>query len=299
MVLGGAETCTGDPARRLGQELLFQELGKQNVETLNAAGAKRIVVTCAHCFNALGKEYPQLGGVYEVVHHIAAAVPARRGRQAQAGARGGRDGHLPRPVLPGPAQPRLQPAARDPRQRARPATSSRCRATGRRRSAAARAARGCGWRRRSAPASTRPAPTRRSSTGAEVVAAACPYCIVMLTDGVTTRQAAGQGGRRGTRRRHLDPVAAIGTRRGRRRCTDDVPGGVAAARQWCPDRRVCHRVTRPVRRSVAPRRPTPRPTRPARTRRCRRPRRSIRRPPGPSRRSSRPGWRMPGRPASG
>ena len=69
MVLGGAETCTGDSARRLGQEALFQELAKQNVETLDAAGAKRIVVTCAHCFNALGNEYPQFGGVYEVLHH--------------------------------------------------------------------------------------------------------------------------------------------------------------------------------------------------------------------------------------
>src|SRR5205085_1318984 len=69
MILGGGETCTGDAARRLGQEFLFHELAKQNVETLNAAGAKKIVVTCAHCFNTLGNEYPQLGGTYEVVHH--------------------------------------------------------------------------------------------------------------------------------------------------------------------------------------------------------------------------------------
>jgi Fe-S oxidoreductase len=68
-VLGEAETCTGDPARRAGNELLFQTLAAGNVETLNAAGARRIVVTCAHCFNTLAREYPALGGRYEVVHH--------------------------------------------------------------------------------------------------------------------------------------------------------------------------------------------------------------------------------------
>ena len=68
-VLGSAETCTGDPARRIGHEVLFQQLAAQNVETLNSAGAKKIVVTCAHCFNTLANEYPQLGGDYQVLHH--------------------------------------------------------------------------------------------------------------------------------------------------------------------------------------------------------------------------------------
>ena len=68
-VLGEGETCTGDPARRSGNEFLFQMLAQQNVETLNEIGAKKIVVTCAHCFNTLGSEYPQVGGNYEVVHH--------------------------------------------------------------------------------------------------------------------------------------------------------------------------------------------------------------------------------------
>jgi Fe-S oxidoreductase len=68
-VLGGGESCTGDPARRAGNELLFQMLAQANVETLDAAGATRIVVTCAHCFNTISREYPQLGGRYEVVHH--------------------------------------------------------------------------------------------------------------------------------------------------------------------------------------------------------------------------------------
>ncbi|MBF6175507.1 heterodisulfide reductase-related iron-sulfur binding cluster [Nocardia blacklockiae] len=75
MVLGAEETCTGDSARRAGNEFLFQQLAMQNIETLNSVfegvedSKKKIVVTCAHCFNALNNEYPQVGGTYEVVHH--------------------------------------------------------------------------------------------------------------------------------------------------------------------------------------------------------------------------------------
>ncbi len=68
-VLGPAETCTGDPARRIGNEFLFSMLAQQNIETLNEAGARTIVASCPHCFNAIANEYPQLGGSYEVIHH--------------------------------------------------------------------------------------------------------------------------------------------------------------------------------------------------------------------------------------
>ncbi|MFB8009790.1 heterodisulfide reductase-related iron-sulfur binding cluster [Nocardia sp. NPDC056000] len=75
MVLGQEETCTGDSARRAGNEFLFQQLAMQNIAVLDSvfegveASKKKIVVTCAHCFNALNNEYPQVGGTYEVVHH--------------------------------------------------------------------------------------------------------------------------------------------------------------------------------------------------------------------------------------
>ncbi|MCA2209604.1 (Fe-S)-binding protein [Nocardia rosealba] len=75
MVLGAEETCTGDSARRAGNEFLFQQLAMQNIEVINSVfegveqSKKKIVVTCAHCFNALNNEYPQVGGTYEVVHH--------------------------------------------------------------------------------------------------------------------------------------------------------------------------------------------------------------------------------------
>uniref|UniRef100_A0A831TG11 (Fe-S)-binding protein n=1 Tax=Thermorudis peleae TaxID=1382356 RepID=A0A831TG11_9BACT len=68
-ILGREETCTGDPARRAGNEYLAQLLGQQAVETLNAYQVKKIVTACPHCFNAIKNEFPQLGGHYEVVHH--------------------------------------------------------------------------------------------------------------------------------------------------------------------------------------------------------------------------------------
>jgi len=68
-VLGPAETCTGDPARRMGNEFVFSMLAQQNVETLNEAAPKTIVASCPHCFNTLANEYPQLGGNYQVIHH--------------------------------------------------------------------------------------------------------------------------------------------------------------------------------------------------------------------------------------
>ncbi len=67
-ILGSEETCTGDAARRLGNEYLFQTLAQQNVGTLNGYGVKKIVTNCPHCFNTLSREYPDFGGRFEVVH---------------------------------------------------------------------------------------------------------------------------------------------------------------------------------------------------------------------------------------
>lgn len=70
-ILGPEEGCTGDPARRIGNEYLYWMLASQNIETLNSYGVTKIVTTCPHCFHTIGKEYPQLGGNYEVIHHSA------------------------------------------------------------------------------------------------------------------------------------------------------------------------------------------------------------------------------------
>ncbi len=68
-VLGPKESCTGDPARRLGNEYLFQMQAMQNIEVLNSAKVKKVVASCPHCFNSIAREYPALGGNFEVVHH--------------------------------------------------------------------------------------------------------------------------------------------------------------------------------------------------------------------------------------
>jgi len=191
MVLGGEETCTGDAARRLGQEVLFQELAKQNVEKLNAVGAKRIVVTCAHCFNSLGNEYPQLGGVYEVIHHtqllsqliaegklvpthpVDAAVtyhdPCYLGRH-------NRVFDEPRNILASVPGVRLTEM---PRNRE---TSFCCGAGGARM-----------WMEETIGTRINENRTDEAiETGAELITAACPYCIVMLTDGAASRKQQGK-----------------------------------------------------------------------------------------------------------
>lgn len=68
-ILGKEEMCTGDPARRAGNEFMFQMMAYQNIQVLNGYGVKKIVTACPHCFNTLKNEYPELGGNYEVIHH--------------------------------------------------------------------------------------------------------------------------------------------------------------------------------------------------------------------------------------
>jgi len=68
-ILGPEESCTGDPAKRAGNEFLFQMQAISNIKTLNKYGVKKIITTCPHCFNTLKNEYPDLGGDYDVIHH--------------------------------------------------------------------------------------------------------------------------------------------------------------------------------------------------------------------------------------
>jgi Fe-S oxidoreductase len=193
MVLGGGETCTGDPARRLGQEALFQELAKTNVETLNGVGARKIVVTCAHCFNAIANEYPQVGGSYEVVHHtqlLAKLVADGRLKPVHNVdaevtyhdpcylGRHNRIFSPPREILG--SVPGVQFTEMPRNQK----TSFCCGAGGARM-----------WMEEKI--GTRINETRTEEalgTGASVVTAACPYCIIMLTDGVNAKKQDGTAG---------------------------------------------------------------------------------------------------------
>jgi Fe-S oxidoreductase len=86
-ILGGQETCNGDPARRIGNEYLYQMQAQQNIEAMNGAKVKKVIATCPHCFNTIKNEYPQFGGRYEVVHHtqlLASLIREGRLRPSQA-----------------------------------------------------------------------------------------------------------------------------------------------------------------------------------------------------------------------
>lgn len=88
-ILGAKESCNGDPARRSGNEFLYQQLALANMETLDDLGVKKIITQCPHCFNTLANEYPQLGGDYEVVHHSQLLAELLRQKQLEPVAQGG------------------------------------------------------------------------------------------------------------------------------------------------------------------------------------------------------------------
>jgi Fe-S oxidoreductase len=194
VVLGDGETCTGDPARRSGNEFVFQMLAQQNVETLNTVfegrepGRRKIVTTCPHCFNTLGREYPQLEGHYEVVHHTQLLNQlVREGRL------------IPVPATDGPAvtyhdpcylgrhnevysPPRELVGASGAQLTEMPRHAERsmcCGAGGARMWMEERIGKRVNLDR----------VDEAIATEASTIATGCPFCRVMLTDGLTTREA--------------------------------------------------------------------------------------------------------------
>jgi Fe-S oxidoreductase len=101
-VLGKKECCTGDTARRAGNEYLYRQLADQNVTTLTTVRPKLIVATCPHCMNTIGKEYKQIGGDFKVVHHTEylESLVAEGRLEVEAS---GVVGYVSRPLLPGAA----------------------------------------------------------------------------------------------------------------------------------------------------------------------------------------------------
>ncbi len=99
--LGKEESCTGDPAKRAGNEFIFQMMALTNIEILNAYEVKKIVTACPHCFNTLKNEYPSLGGNYEVMHHTQLLQQLmEQGRlKIEGGNFKGKKNHFPRSVL--------------------------------------------------------------------------------------------------------------------------------------------------------------------------------------------------------
>ncbi|MBI1378892.1 MAG: 4Fe-4S dicluster domain-containing protein [Frankiales bacterium] len=186
MVLGEGETCTGDPARRAGNEFLFQMQAMQNVEVLNEIKAKKIVVTCPHCLNTLGREYPQVGGHYEVVHHtqllaslvkdgrLTPVTPVDGGVTYHDPCYLGRHNKVytpPRELLgavPGLALTEME----------RSADRSFCCGAGGARM----------WMEERLGTRINLNRTDEAlATGASTIAVACPFCSVMISDGVTNR----------------------------------------------------------------------------------------------------------------
>src|SRR6266508_3829267 len=189
-ILGQGETCTGDPARRLGNEFVYQMLAQQNVSTLNEVGARKIVATCPHCFNTIANEYGQLGGDFEVVHHtqlLAHLVSSGKLTPVQP-VDGGVTYHDPcylgrhkRLFAP---PPEVLAAARDtitemPRFAER---SFCCGAGGARMWMEERIGKRINVER----------VEEALATGVQTVAVSCPFCLTMLGDGVTGKKAMGE-----------------------------------------------------------------------------------------------------------
>ena len=179
-ILGPRESCNGDPARRMGDEYTFQRLAGENIETLNTAGVKKILTTCPHCFNTLGNEYRDFGGSYEVVHHTAfLAELVRAGKLSPA------PGDQTITYHDSCYLARHNDVREEPRELVaavgKPIEMSRTRQ--RTFCCGAGGARMWMEERRGRPINQERV-REAEATGAETLAVACPFCTVVLDDGV-------------------------------------------------------------------------------------------------------------------
>lgn len=234
-ILGKAEKCTGDPARRMGNEFTFVELATENVRTLGAAftrrvtpGSRKVIASCAHCFNTLANEYPQLGGDYEVVHHsqlLARLVKEGRIKPTKSldlnltyhdpcylGRHNG-EYEAPRDVLASLPGVRL---AEMPRNKDK---SFCCGAGGSRMWMEETIGKRINIERTEEAVALRP----------DAIAAACPYCSVMLGDGIESKkgQPIAAGG-------VPDHVEVVDIARLLRRAVEDQPPAAAPPRNDTP-----------------------------------------------------------------
>lgn len=193
-ILGKEEMCTGDPARRAGNEFLFQMMAYQNIQTLNNYGIKKIVTTCPHCFNVFKNEYPELGGNYEVIHHtvfLQQLIDEGKIRLKDSDTFKGRRITYHDSCYLGRANdiyeaPRKVLEALD----AELVEMKRCRKNG-----FCCGAGGAQMWKEEEPGKTRVNLDRAGEaidTGSQIVAAACPYCNTMLTDGVKNAEKEGE-----------------------------------------------------------------------------------------------------------
>ena len=192
-ILGREEKCTGDSARRLGDEFLFQELATANIETLAKYGVKRIVAHCPHCVNALLKDYAQFGGQYEVVHHTQLIADLLRA------------GRLP--AVPGAVAPpagevtyhdpcylaRVNGIHEAPREVLQTALGGQSLCEMKRNRTGTSCCGAGGGRMWMEEDPKQRVSTERAKealgTGAKTVAVGCPFCLTMMSDGVAANGA--------------------------------------------------------------------------------------------------------------
>jgi Fe-S oxidoreductase len=184
-----AQRCTGDPARRIGNEYLFQERARQNIEVLAGYRVRRIVTSCPHCFNTFANEYPDLGGHYEVIHHtelidrliregrIVLERPIEETVTYHDSCYLGRWNDIfapPRDILERIPGMRVVEMKRSRRE------GMCCGAGG-----------GRMWMEKGRPRVNHRRVGQAAETGATRVATACPFCLTMLDEGIASREAPG------------------------------------------------------------------------------------------------------------
>jgi Fe-S oxidoreductase len=178
-ILGARESCTGDPARRMGNEYVFQAYAEQNVATLNETGVTKIVASCPHCLNSLGNEYPDFGGRYEVMHHTELLAQLLREGKLEPAKSDAEITYHDSCYLARhndiAAEPReLVAAVGTPVEMEKHGKRTFC----------------CGaggahmWMEERGDAINEERVRQAAETGAETLAVACPFCTVMLDDGV-------------------------------------------------------------------------------------------------------------------
>jgi Fe-S oxidoreductase len=189
-ILGKEEMCTGDPARRAGNEFMFQMMAYQNIQMLDGYGIKKIVTACPHCFNILKNEYPELGGNYEVIHHatfLQQLIDDGKIKMNENGSFKGKKITYHDSCYLGRANniydaPRKVLEALD----VELVEMKRCRSNG-----LCCGAGGAQMFKEEEKGDTRISTVRTKEaieTGASIIAANCPFCMTMLSDGVKTNE---------------------------------------------------------------------------------------------------------------
>ncbi len=188
-ILGTEESCTGDPARRAGNEFVFQMTANQNVQTMNMYDVKKIVTACPHCFNTIKNEYPALGGHYDVVHHTQLiSTLIEEGRLTiEGGAYKGKKITYHDSCYLGRVNGEYEAPRRaiealdgDLTELKRSRANGLCCGAG-----------GAQMFKENEPGDKRINTERAEevlSSGADIVAANCPFCITMISDGITAKE---------------------------------------------------------------------------------------------------------------